>query len=87
LTDADKAQLLSDLKYAPAWIAAIAHVREVGRISNKEYCQLTGATDRTALRDLAEPLEKQVLRKVGRTGRDAYYVTWSRSDKPDMNPT
>ena len=40
--------------------------------------------------DLADLLEKRVLRKVGRTGRSAHYAIWSDSDKPDkpdINPT
>jgi len=63
---------------------AIGFVRSNRRISNKDYRELTGATDRTALRDLAELLEKQVLAKHGQTGRSAHYVLAS---KPDINPT
>jgi len=66
---------------------AIAHVKKTGRISNKEYRDLTGATDRTALRDLDELLEKGIIRKVGKTGRGAHYVIRRKPAKNPTNPT
>ncbi len=63
---------------------AVVFLKQTGRISNREYRQQTGANDRTALRDLAELLEKGVLQKVGTTGRAAYYII---GRKQDLNPT
>lgn len=63
---------------------AIVFLKMHGRITNADYRQLTGATDRTALRDLAQMLEKRALIKVGRTGRAAHYAL---ATKPDINPT
>lgn len=62
---------------------ALAYVRTHGRITNAAYREATGASNRTALRDLAELLEKRVLSKRGRTGRSAHYVLAS---KPAINP-
>jgi ATP-dependent DNA helicase RecG len=62
---------------------AVGLVRSAGRITNREYRQITGATERTALRDLAELLAKRVLAKRGQTGRAAHYVL---AAKPDINP-
>jgi ATP-dependent DNA helicase RecG len=63
---------------------AVDFLRLQQRITNKDYRKLSGATDRTALRDLAELQEKGVLAKRGQTGRSAHYVLTS---KPDINPT
>jgi predicted HTH transcriptional regulator len=63
---------------------AVGFLRLHQRITNKDYRELSGATDRTALRDLAELQGKGVLAKRGQTGRSAHYVLTS---KPDINPT
>ncbi len=65
-------------------LKAVAQVRATGRVTNREYRKLTGATERTALRDLAELIEKALLVRRGDTGRSAHYVFAS---KPDINPT
>lgn len=69
---------------------AIIYIKKHERITNKEYQQLTGTTDRTALRDFEDMLGKKVLQKVGTTGRGIYYVIAQRirrkADKPDIKP-
>jgi len=65
---------------------AVAYVKKNGRISNKEYRELTGTGDRTALRDLADLLKKKVFQKVGTTGRGTYYVIRRKADKKPPNP-
>lgn len=62
---------------------AVAYLRLHRRITNKSYREVTGASDRTALRDLAELLDKGVLMKRGKTGRGAHYVL---ANKPAINP-
>lgn len=64
-------------------LKAVGYVRSSGRITNREYRKITGATERTALRDLAELLDKRVLDKRGETGRSAHYIF---AAKPDRNP-
>jgi ATP-dependent DNA helicase RecG len=62
--------------------------KQRGRVTNKEYKQATGVTDRTALRDLEDLLNKGVFYKVGTTGRGTHYVikrgTRQEPDKPDI---
>lgn len=66
---------------------AITYVKNHGRITNKEYQELTGVTDRTALREFKKLMEKGVFEKVGKTGRSTYYIlkqqTRHKPDKPD----
>lgn len=64
-------------------LKAVSYVRSSGHITNREYRKITGATERTALRDLAELLDKRVLDKRGETGRSAHYIF---AAKPDRNP-
>ncbi len=53
---------------------AITFAKQNGRITNKEYQQLTGVTDRTALREFRELLDKGIIEKIGTTGRGTHYV-------------
>lgn len=69
-------------------IKAVTYVRANGRITNKEFRELVGITDRTALRALTVICEKGIFQKVGTTGRKTEYVlTRQESAKPDINPT
>jgi len=63
---------------------AIMHVKVHGRITNREYRDLTETIYRTASRDLEDLVSKGVLRKVGVTGRNVHYVL---SRKQDINRT
>ena len=58
---------------------AVTRIKTVGRITNKEYQELAGVTDRTALRNLDEMLSKGMLAKVGTTGRGTFYVLKERT--------
>ncbi len=55
-------------------IKAVTHVKVHGRITNKDYRELTEAIIRTSSRDLEDLVSKGVLRKVGLTGRNVHYV-------------
>lgn len=46
-------------------IKAVLYVVENGSVSNSEYQKLTGASERTALRDLDDLVVKQILEKKG----------------------
>lgn len=49
---------------------ALRYVHEHGSISNQQYRELTGVSDRTALRDLEALVMRGVLRTIGkRRGR------------------
>ena len=70
LTDAVMASLsLSDKQKA-----AITYVKVNGSITNRAYRELSGMTIRTASRDLDDLVSKDVLVKVGTTGRSTHYV-------------
>jgi len=44
---------------------AVAFVKTKGRITNSEYQQLAGVSSKTAMRDLADLVNRGVLRRVG----------------------
>jgi ATP-dependent DNA helicase RecG len=65
-------------------IKAIMHLKVNGRITNREYRDLTETIYRTASRDLEDLVSKGVLCKIGVTGRNVHYVL---SRKQDINRT
>lgn len=66
-------------------IKAVMYVKENGKISNKEYSNLTTVNSRTALRDINNLCEKYIFEKKGTTGRSTQYVLTSH--KPDNHDT
>lgn len=54
-------------------IRAVRYVKERGRITNKEYREITGLSDEGARLDLNELVRKGILRLMG-GGRAAHYV-------------
>jgi predicted HTH transcriptional regulator len=62
----------------------INHLKMNGKITNREYKDLTGSISQTALRDLRELMGFGLVEKVGATGRGTYYRL---RKKPDINPT
>jgi ATP-dependent DNA helicase RecG len=63
---------------------AILFIKQNGRITNKQYQEISKVTDRTVLRDIQELINKDVLHKIGTTGRATYYII---KKKLDINPT
>lgn len=59
---------------------AIAQVKTQARITNSEYQALTGATKKTASRDLDDLVRKGVLARVGTTGRGTAYTLQRQRD-------
>ena len=53
---------------------AVDFIKVSKKITNKDLRQLTDAIYRTASRDLDDLVKKGLFRKVGKTGRGAYYV-------------
>jgi len=79
---------LSKLELNKRQIKAVKYMKEKERITNREYREITGASDRTALRDLTILCKKGILQKVGVTGRGTEYIlTRQKPDKPDINQT
>lgn len=54
-------------------IKAVMYVKEKGKITNKEYRELTGLSDEGARIDLSALVERDILKPRGR-GRSAHYV-------------
>lgn len=54
-------------------IKAVMYVKEKGRITNKEYREITGLSDEGARIDLKELVEKDLLQSRG-SGRSVHYV-------------
>ena len=66
---------------------AFAFVKSSGRITNKDYRELTGVIVRTASRDLDDLVRKGALQKVGTTGRSTHYVLAGKLDIKRTNRT
>ncbi len=55
-------------------VEAVLYVKERGNISNKEYCELTGVSKRTASDELSDLVQKGILNKIGgQRGRGTKY--------------
>jgi ATP-dependent DNA helicase RecG len=54
-------------------IKGIIHIKEKGKITNKEYRELSGIKDRLATIELNDMVDKKILKKFGTTGRGTYY--------------
>ena len=54
-------------------IRAVMHVKEIGKITNKEYREFTGLSDEGARTDLNELVRKEIFQPKG-SGRSAHYV-------------
>jgi len=65
--------------------AAVERIKIAGRITSREYQELTGAPPRTATRDLDDLVRKELLEKVGTVGRAAHYVIRGKSARNRPN--
>jgi len=80
-------EVIVDMKLSERQKHAVAFVKIKGRITNKDYRELTGVIIRTATRDLEDLVAKGVLVKVGTTGRSTYYVLARKQDIKRTNRT
>jgi predicted HTH transcriptional regulator len=55
-------------------LQAVRHVKITGRINNAQYRDLTGISERTALRELRQLTSIGIIEKVGGTGQSAHYA-------------
>jgi len=65
---------LQNLDLSNRQAQAVLYVKKHGRITNAEYCEITGVSDRTALRDLNELMERHIFSKNGTTGKNISYA-------------
>jgi ATP-dependent DNA helicase RecG len=81
-------EYLQELGLNERQIKAAIYVKEKGAITNKEYRELHGVSDRTALRELKDMTLKKILERIGETGRTTKYILARQTrQKPDINPT
>jgi len=62
-------------------IKAVLYAKEKGRITNKEYQELTGIKERLATMELNDLVSKGIVDKHGITGRGTYYAV-AKAQKP-----
>lgn len=62
-------------------IKAVMYVKEKGKITNREYQELTGVKERLATMELNDLVVKSVFEKYGVTGRGTYYAV-VKAQKP-----
>ena len=55
-------------------IKAVMYVKEKGKITNKEYQELNRVIKKTASRDFGVLTDKNILEKVGSTGKGTHYI-------------
>jgi len=55
-------------------IKAVIYAKEKGKITNKEYQEITNVKERTSTMDLANIVKKGILQKIGTTGKGTYYI-------------
>jgi len=69
-------------------IKAVLYVKEEGKITNREYRNLFGISDRTSLSDLNKLCDIGVLMRKGTTGRSTEYILapYPKPEKPETNP-
>jgi len=63
-------------------VKIIQYLKEHRQITNGGYQKIIGVSRRTALRDLQELLEKQVVIRVGAGGSDAAYLLKNAPNAP-----
>ncbi len=81
------AKVLDEIGLNDRQMKAVTHVKTHGRITNKDYRELTETIIRTASRDLEDLVIKGVMRKIGVTGRNAHYVLARKQDIKRTNRT
>lgn len=67
-------------------IKAIKQIKEKNKITNSNYQRINSVSERTALRELKELVEKRLLKRIGKTGRETNYVLFKTRQKPAKNP-
>jgi ATP-dependent DNA helicase RecG len=55
-------------------LAGLKLIQEHGSISSRDYCQANGVSERTALRELRDLIEREIITVRGRTRSARYYL-------------
>lgn len=64
-------------------IKAVIYVKNSGKITNKEFQELTGASERTATRDLSQLVSLNIIEQIGITGKGTSYILSRHIDAKD----
>ena len=59
---------------SPHQLIGLQLIQEHGSITSSEYCEATGASERTALRELRDLVEREIVVVRGRTRSARYYL-------------
>jgi predicted HTH transcriptional regulator len=70
--------VLKKLGLGDRQITAVMYVKQKSKIRNKEYQKLCGVKKRQATDDLKELENKNILQRVGKTGKGTYYILKGR---------
>jgi hypothetical protein len=62
-------------------LKALKYLKNHGRVSNPEYQEETGATKKTATRDLSDLKSKNVVEQIGERGPGVHYILRKSGDK------
>ena len=74
LKDPYTPERLHQLGLSERQIKAVLYVKEHGRITNREFQEISGISKPTATRDLESLVSSGILKKEGTTGRGVHYV-------------
>lgn len=55
-------------------IKAVLYIKEKGKITNKDYQNITGVKKRQATEDLRYLEKLEILERIGTTGKGVYYI-------------
>ncbi|AAM05757.1 AlbA family DNA-binding domain-containing protein [Methanosarcina acetivorans] len=67
-------EYLRELGLNERQIKAVFYVKENGKITNKEYQEISNTIKRTASRDLAELVSLKIFEQIGTTGKGTEYI-------------
>jgi ATP-dependent DNA helicase RecG len=59
------------------------YVKEKGKITNKEYQEICGVSERTATRDLSNLVLSKLFDQIGTTGKGTEYILRRHKDAKD----
>ena len=72
---------LSKLGLSDRQIKAVLYVKEHGKITNKEYQEVNGIGKSVTIDELRNLVDKEILVRIGETGRGTYYELPIKNDR------
>ena len=81
LKDLYTEEYLKDFGLEDRQVKALLYIKQSGSITNSKYQELLSVSKRTATNDLQLLVEKELITKVGSTGRGTSYILQQRGNK------